>query len=79
MGEAQRGGWGAQGPELLQEIEMQREGMATSTDSAFSQELGRWPGGQWLRGLRAGAGTEPAKRTLERLEGFPGRKALQLY
>lgn len=54
--------------------------MATSTDSsAFSRELGRRPGGQWLRGLRGREGAaEPAKRILEKLEGVPGRKALQL-
>lgn len=74
------------GLELLQVIETHRESTATSMESgAFSQELARSPGGQGAGGSDTPAGlrgrevaTEPAKRPLERLEGFLGRKDLQL-
>lgn len=47
-GEAQRGGWGVPGTELLQVGETHGEGTATPTESsAFSRELGGQPGRQW--------------------------------
>lgn len=75
-------------PVLLQGIGASSEGSVASRvapPSPQGQAEGRWPRGVGSSGCRAAgrlqkeeSGTEGAEKPLGRLEGFPGRKDLQL-
>lgn len=76
---------GREGTVLLQVIETHRDSTVTSREWLLLSEGGVSPkgwgamGSERLAGLRGReVATETAKKPLEKLEGFPGRKDLQL-